>query len=202
MASLKKEFKSVLDRFEAAQQAFTANSTDLKKLTKKHKKELKAAQKESMDARTEVERLKAELTIAQAELKSLKDKPAAPAAKAKPAAKRGAGRPRKATATKPAAAKKTTAKPAAKKTAAGGAKRGPGRPRSANARVKSPLEAIAGVGPGLAANFEAAGVKSPAGLAKMSNDKMAAVLAKSGPRYRNADSVKMQSLRDAAAKVQ
>ncbi|MFK8165103.1 MAG: hypothetical protein AB8H12_21845, partial [Lewinella sp.] len=64
--------------------------------------------------------------------------------------------------------------------------------------AKSALEAINGVGPAMAKQFEAAGVKTPAAMAKLSNVKMAAILAKCGPRYRSADSAKIQAYRDAA----
>lgn len=195
MANLKKEVMSLISRFDAAQEAFSANSVETKQLRKKYKKALKKANAEAKAARIEVEALKAELAILRA---------GAPAKKVTKA-KRGPGRPKKATtaaATKPAA-KRSPGRPkkAVAKLAAGGAKKGPGRPRKTPAVPASALVAIAGVGPAMAAKFEEAGVKTPAALAKLSNVKMAAILAKCGPRYRNADSAKMQTYRDAAAAV-
>ena len=221
MANLKKEVMSLISRFDAAQEAFSANSVEVKELRKKHKKELKKARAEAKAAQIEVEALKAELAI----LRS-----GAPAKKtaAKPAAKRSPGRPKKAastTAAKPAAkrspgrpkkdATAAAAKPAAKrspgrpkkataaaKPAATGAKRGPGRPRTKPATPVSPLVAIPGFGPALAKHFEAAGVKTPAAVAKLSNSKMSAILQNCGRRYQNADSARMQAYRDAAASLQ
>lgn len=280
--NLKKEVMNLISRFDAAQEAFTANSAELKKITKQHKKELKAAKAETRAAQIEVEALKAELAILRAggpEKKEVREatspKPAAkkkagrpkktvapvaiveaveavevtdaapvaeavakPAAKKrgpgrpkkaaaakKPAAKRGPGRPKKATAAKKAvapvaevaeaaevAAETPAVAPAPKKKAgrpkkatatakkpASGASKGPGRPRTKPAGPVSPLLAIKGVGPAMAVQFEAAGVKTPAAMAKLSNVKMADILAKCGPRYRNADATKMQAYRDAAA---
>jgi hypothetical protein len=50
----------------------------------------------------------------------------------------------------------------------------------------------------MAAQFEAAGVKTPAAMAKLSNVKMIEILDKCGPRYRNASTEKAQAYRDAA----
>ncbi len=260
---------SLISRFDAAQEAFAANSVELKKITKKHKKELKAAKAETRAALIEVEALKAELAILKAGGPAKKeptakksaakrgpgrpkkaatttkatpaltqkqvtpaaaaaatpadkpaDKPAVkPVAKrgpgrpkkaatkaaAKPAVKRGPGRPKKkkaataaaATTTTPTTAPTAAPKPATPK-ATGAKKKGPGRPRKKPAAPASPLQAIKGVGPAMAAQFEAAGVKTPAAMAKLSNTKMAAILEKCGPRYRNADATKMQAYRDAA----
>jgi predicted flap endonuclease-1-like 5' DNA nuclease len=211
MANLKKEVMSLISRFDAAQEAFSANSVEVKQLRKKYKKELKKSKAETKAALVEVEALKAELAIVRAGApakKATKAKrgPGRPKKAATTTAKRGPGRPKKAATAeaKPATAKRgpgrpkkaTTAKPAT-----GGAKRGPGRPRKTPAVPASPLVAIAGVGPAMAAKFEESGVKTPAALAKLSNVKMAAILAKCGPRYRNADSAKMQTYRDAAAAV-
>ena len=229
MASLKKEVMSLISRFDAAQEAFTANSTDVKKLTKKHKKELKAARAEAKAARVEVEALKAELAILKAGKAEDKPKvtrgrkPAAKRAttttKAKPAAKRGPGRPAKTAAAKPAVKQRATtaaAKPVAKKgpgrppkaTAAGktttrkpaasGAGKRPGRPRKT---PLNPLTAIPGVGASLAEKFAAAGVKTPTEFAKLSNTKMKAIFDTAGPRYRKVDNAKMQEFRDGAAGV-
>lgn len=258
MANLKKELKGLISRFDAAQEAFAANSTDVKKLTKAHKKAMKGLKAELKAARIEIEALKAELAIAKLGAPTkpvasskpaakrrgrpagVKNKPAAkPAAKrgrpagsknktaatkpvekttpAKPAAKRR-GRPAgsknkataakpvaKATAAKPAAKrgrpagsknKATAAKPVAKKTT--GPKRSPGRPRTKPKTPASALEAINGVGPAMAKQFEAAGVKTPAQMAKLSNKKMAEILEKCGPRYRNATPAKMDAYRKAA----
>jgi predicted flap endonuclease-1-like 5' DNA nuclease len=117
-------------------------------------------------------------------------------ATAKPAAKRGPGRPK-------GKATKAAAKPAAK--------RGPGRPKGTATKAAarrgrpakpkapaSPLQAIEGFGPALARNFEAAGVNTPAKVAALSNVKMAEILAKCGPRYRNATPEKMDAYRKAA----
>ncbi|TXF85239.1 hypothetical protein FUA23_20775 [Neolewinella aurantiaca] len=227
MASLKKEVMSLISRFDAAQEAFSANSVEIKELRKKHKKELKKAKAEAKAALIEVEALKAELAILRAGGPAKKEEEAAKTP-AKPAAKRSPGRPKRST----TAAKKTTAKrgpgrpkksataaattttePAAKrgpgrpkksataaaKPASGAAKKRPGRPRKTPAAPASALLAIAGVGPAMAAKFEEAGIKTPAAMAKLSNPKMAAILANCGPRYSNADSVKMQKFRDAAA---
>jgi len=214
---------SLISRFDAAQEAFSANSVEVKELRKKHKKELKRVKAEAKAARVEVEALKAELAIIRAgaptKKSTAKRGPGRP--KKSVTATRGPGRPKKATTAKPAAtrgpgrpkkATTTVAKPSAKRgpgrpkkstTAAkpttGAAKKGPGRPRKSPAVPASPLQAVAGVGPAMAAKFEEAGVKTPAAMAKLSNTKMAAILAKCGPRYRNADSAKMQSYRDAAA---
>jgi predicted flap endonuclease-1-like 5' DNA nuclease len=195
MANLKKEVMNLISRFDAAQEAFSTNSVEVKELRKKHKKELKKARAEAKTALIEVEALKAELAILRAggpaKKTSVKRSPGRPkkaataAATAKPAAKRSAGRPKKATT-------------ATAKAVAGAAKKGPGRPRKTPAVPASALVAIAGVGPAMAAKFEEAGVKTPAALSKLSNVKMAAILAKCGPRYRNADSTKMQAYRDAA----
>jgi predicted flap endonuclease-1-like 5' DNA nuclease len=205
MANLKKEVMSLMSRFDAAQEAFLANSVELKKVTKKHKKELKAARAEAKAARIEIEALKAELAIVKAggpaKRSAGRPKKAVTAAAAKPAAKRGPGRPKKtaaATAKAEAPAKKAAVKKAPVKSASTGAKKGPGRPRTKPAAPASALQSIKGVGPAMAAQFEAAGVKTPAAMAKLSNVKMAVILAKCGPRYRNADSAKMQSYRDAA----
>lgn len=189
MASLKKEVMSLISRFDAAQEAFAANSAELKTLRKQHKKALKAAKAEAKKYRVEVEALKAELAI----LKMEKAAPKAPAKKpvAKATAKKAA--PKKVT--KPVAKKATAA---AKPT---GEKRGPGRPRTKPAVPLSPLQVIPGFGPSLAKNFEAAGVKSPAGVAKLSDKRMKAILEKCGPRYRNADEAKMKAMREAAASV-
>ena len=225
MANFKKELKNLISRFDAAQEAFTSNSVDVKKLTKQHKKELKAVKADLSAARVEIEALKAELAIAKLgapvkEVKSSKTttrrKPAArkttakkPAAtKAKSTAAKKATTKRTATKAKPTAtakapAAKTTArrgKPAAAKKATTGAKRGPGRPRVAKAPA-SPLVAIDGFGPALARQFEAAGVKTPAAVAKLPNAKMAAILATCVPRYRNATPEKMEAYRAAAAKA-
>lgn len=228
MANLKKEVMNLISRFDAAQEAFSTNSVDVKELRKKHKKELKKVNAEARAARIEVEALKAELAILRASIPakkvSAKRSPGRPkksaTATAKPAVKRGPGRPKK-TATevaKPVAKKgpgrpkkSTTAAAAAKrsagrpkkattaaKPAAGAVKKSPGRPRKTPAVPVSALVAIVGVGPAMAAKFEEAGVKTPAALSKLSNVKMAAILAKCGPRYRNADSTKMQAYRDAA----
>lgn len=231
MANLKKEVMSLISRFDAAQEAFTANSTDVKKLAKKHKKELKSAKKEAKDALVEVEALKAEVAILKIQLAEAKGAPAkkTTARRGRPAkksttstAKKGPGRPKKATTTTttttakrgpgrpkktadapvakkgPGRPKKTTTASTAKKSTAAGAKKGPGRPRTKPATPKSPLEAINGVGPAMAKHFEAAGVKTPAAMAKLSNVKMAAILEKCGPRYRNADAAKMDAYRKAA----
>jgi predicted flap endonuclease-1-like 5' DNA nuclease len=250
MSNLKKEVMSLISRFDAAQEAFSANSVEIKELRKKHKKDLKKSQAEAKTALIEVEALKSELAIlrAGAPVKEVSTKRSAgrpkKAATAKPAAKRSPGRPKKAvkgtaaptaaepvvptaaesaapTAAEPAAGKRgpgrpkktsTATKPAAKrragrpkkaataaKPAEEGAKKRPGRPRKTPAVPASPLIVIAGVGPAMAAKFEEAGVKTPAAMAKLSNVKMAAILAECGPRYRNADSTKMQAYRDAAA---
>lgn len=219
MANLKKEVMSLISRFDAAQEAFTANSVELKKITKKHKKELKAAKAETRAALVEVEALKAELAILKAggppkrssestEKTAATAKPAAKkrgpgrpkkssTAKAKPAAKkRGPGRPKKSATASVTEAEAATEAPAKKTTSR--KRKGPGRPRTKPAAPVSALQAIKGVGPAMAAQFEAAGVKTPAAMAKLSNTKMADILAKCGPRYRNADSAKMQTYRDAA----
>lgn len=195
MASIKKQLKGLLDRFEVAQEAFVSNSVDLKKLSKRHKKELQAARKEARAARVEVEALKAELAILRSQTDTANESARRSTTRKTTTAKRGPGRPRKAI------------------TAAGGdaPKRGPGRPRkTTTAKAKpaarkrkpkgpvSPLVAISGVGATMAAQFEAAGAKSPADVANMNNDQMAEVMAKCGPRYRNATPEKMQAIRDAA----
>jgi len=215
MANLKKEVMNLISRFDAAQEAFAANSAELKSLQKKHKKELKAAKADAKRYRVEVEALKAEMAIL---------KMAAPAKKATPA-KRGPGRPKKAattTANAPAerspgrpkrsataavAAKRTAGRPKkstatkpATKPATGAAKR-PGRPRTKPVVPQSVLQTIPGVGPAMAKRFEEAGVKTVAAFAKLSNAKMQPILETCGPRYRNADAVKMQGYRDAAASV-
>jgi len=202
MANLKKEIKNLINRFDAAQEAFSANSTDVKKLTKAHKKSMKALKSELKAARIEIEALKAELAIVKL------GAPAKPVSTSKPAAKRR-GRP---AGSKRTAEKSAPAKPAAKrrgrpagsknkKTAtkkSTGTKRGPGRPRTKSKAPASPLQAIKGVGPAMAAQFEAAGVKTPAQMAKLSNAKMSAILDKCGPRYRNATPEKMDVYRKAA----
>jgi len=76
MANLKKEVMSLISRFDAAQEAFSANSTDVKKLAKKHKKELKKAKGEAKDALVEVEALKAEVAILKIQLAEAKSTPA------------------------------------------------------------------------------------------------------------------------------
>jgi|GEM_PF-2083505 len=241
MANLKKEVMSLISRFDAAQEAFISNTVDVKKVSKKYKKELKAAKKEAKAAQVEVEALKAELAMlksssparrgAKSTAKRSPGRPkraATTSTAAKPAASRGRGRPKKsatiatAAAAKPAkkTAPKAAVKPAAKsgpgrpkkatsaKTVASakkatvakasGPKKRPGRPRTKPAVESSALQAVNGVGPALAKQFEAAGIKTPAALAKLSNVKMGAILANCGPRYRNADAAKMQAYRDAA----
>lgn len=230
MANLKKELKGLISRFDAAQEAFAANSTDVKKLTKAHKKAMKGLKSELKAARIEIEALKAELAIAKLGAPTKPVASSKPAAKrrgrpagaknktaTKPAAKRGrpAGSKNKTAAAKPAAKaapakpaakrrgrpagsknKTTAAKPVAKKTT--GPKRSPGRPRTKPKTPASALEAINGVGPAMAKQFEAAGVKTPAQMAKLSNKKMAEILEKCGPRYRNATPAKMDTYRKAA----
>lgn len=249
MSNLKKEVMNLISRFDAAQEAFSANSADVKALQKKHKKELKDAKAEAKKYRIEVEALKAEIAImkmgtpakagtkveAPAETKA--EAPAKTKAKAttkkkgkrgpgrpkkavatvievattgvaaeegevaapvaKTPAKRGPGRPKKGT-TKTAVAKKPRAAKTAKAKSTGGTSRRPGRPRTKPVVEPSALEAIKGVGPAMARQFEAAGVKTPAAMAKLSNVKMKAILENCGPRYRNADDAKMQTYRDAA----
>lgn len=235
--NFKKELKGLISRFDAAQEAFSANSTDVKKLSKQHKKAVKALKKELSAAQVEIEALKAELAIAKLgapvkEVKSSKPatrrpagtkgkaatvkktttskksatKKAAPAAKA--AATSEAAPVTKAEAVpaktkarrgRPAGTKAATAKKASPaKKAATGAKRGPGRPRTKPKVEPSALQAIQGVGPAMAKQFEAAGVKTPAAMASLSNEKMAAILENCGPRYRNATPEKMDAYRAAA----
>jgi len=227
---------SLISRFDAAQEAFSANSADVKKLTKKHRKQLKEVKAEANKFSVEVEALKAENAILRIQLAEAKGssgkkttarrgrpakrgpgRPKKATTSAAPSAKRSPGRPKKATTSAAPAAKKgpgrpkkasTTAKksPGRPKKAAttkkaavsGAAKKGPGRPRTKPATPKLALEAVAGVGPAMARQFEASGVKTPAAMAKLSNVKMAAILAKCGPRYRNTTTAKMDEYRKAA----
>lgn len=237
MASLKKEVAALLSRFDAAQEAFTENTTNLKKLKKAHKKELKAAKQQAAELEEKVADLEKQLAAAKAapapakktttrrktgtakrspgrprKSAVAKAAPAAPAEPAEPAAaaeeakpsaptkRRGrpAGSKNKATAAKATAAAKKS--PATKKAApaADGSKRRPGRPRTKPVVAKSALEAIKGVGPAMARAFEAAGVKTPAQMAKLSNVKMAEILDGVGPRYKNPSTEKIQAYREAA----
>ncbi len=95
---------------------------------------------------------------------------------------------------KPGAAKKTAG---AKKPA--GAKKA-GRPAKEKLPA-SPLQAIVGVGPTMAAQFEAAGVKTPSAMSKLSNAKMTEILNQCGPRYRNPTPDKLAALKAAAAEA-
>lgn len=185
MASIKKELKGLMSRFDAAQEAFAANSTDLKKLAKSHKKAIKALKSDLHAAQVEIEALKAELAIS---------KLSAPIEVVSEASV-----PRKRTAR--GARKATARKPRQKSTTATGPKRKPGRPRTKIKEPVSPLVAIAGVGPALAGKFEEAGVKTPAQFSRLSNAKMAEILQSCGPRYRNATPEKMTAYREAAKAV-
>lgn len=231
MASLKKEVAALLSRFDAAQEAFTENTTNLKKLKKAHKKELKAAKRQAAELEEKVADLEKQLAAGKAA--------PAPAKKTTTrrktgTTKRSPGRPRKSTAAKVASATPTVAKEEAKPTAptkrrgrpagsknkataakataaakkspatkkaapaADGTKRRPGRPRTKPVVAKSALEAIKGVGPAMAKAFEAAGVKTPAQMAKLSNVKMTEILNGVGPRYKNPTTEKIQAYREAA----
>lgn len=222
---MKKQLKALINRFDAAQDAFVANTADVKKQKKKLKKKLAAS-------RAEVESLHAKIDALKAEIDSLKEASNKPAPKRrgrKPGPKSGAkkttgrrGRPRKTTTETPETTTKAAAeakpkrrpgrpkgtakrspgrpKKTATKSSAGRPKtgsKGPGRPRKAKAPA-SPLQAIKGFGPTLARNFEAAGVNTPAKVAALSNAKMAEILANCGPRYRNATPEKMEAYRQAA----
>lgn len=234
MASLKKEVAALLSRFDAAQEAFVANTADTKKLQKQHKKALKQSKKELKGANKTIAKLEEQVADLKKELQDAKqeltltkakvmDTQATPKSTPSTKGKRGPGRPRKSSTAKPTAATKTTAKgatvtkegtnqvpvapvtpPASKKTttrrsnaaskkatsskpATGAApkKRGPGRPRKNPPTPDSPLRAVKGVGPAMARAFEAAGVKTPADMAGLSDDKMRDVLNGIGRRYNN-----------------
>ena len=120
MASLKKEVAALLSRFDAAQEAFIANTADTKKLQKQHKKALKQGKKDLKSANKTIAKLeeqvadlKKELQDAKQELTLSKAKVMDSTAKTKSSApakgKRGPGRPRKA-ATEKSSSTKTTAK--------------------------------------------------------------------------------------------
>ncbi|MCP9235016.1 hypothetical protein [Lewinella sp. JB7] len=114
------------------------------------------------------------------------------AAAEKSAPKSRRGRPRK---TQGAAksARKTASR---SKTTSNGTGSRRGRPSTKG--PASELTKISGVGATMAARFEEAGVKTIEEFAQLNDDQMKDVLQKCGPRYRNADSDKMEMYRSNA----
>lgn len=181
MANLKKEVQALITRFDAAQEAFKASSTEAKAIRKQHKKELKAKNKTIKELRQEIENLLAEMRA----LKARKVAKVEPIGQAKadvtpPAAK---SKPKAASKPAPKAATKTRRK----KTS---------RPKSS--ATKSELLRVRGIGPSVAAAFDAVGITTPAQLSEASNEKIVAALQEAGPRYRNPTPDTIQNFRDAA----
>ena len=122
MASLKKEVAALLSRFDAAQEAFTANAADLKKVRKSHKKDLKKAtkthKKELKEANSSIDKLEEQVADLKKELMQVKQELTLAQAKVT-----GQG----------ASAKKTDGRRGRKPGPKAGSKRGPGRPRKSTA---------------------------------------------------------------------
>ena len=121
MASLKKEVAALLSRFDAAQEAFTSNTVDMKKARKAHKKELKKANKSVSKLEEQVADLQKELMETKQKL-TLAEAKASSAGAAKTTGKKRPGR-----------------KPGPKP----GGKRGPGRPRKTAADTVTPATQVA-----------------------------------------------------------
>ena len=98
------------------------------------------------------------------------------------------GRPRKTEGAAKAARKSDSPKKA------GRARRG----RPSTKPPASPLTKISGVGVTMATRFEEAGVTTVEQFSKLSDEDMKEVLEKCGPRYRSADSARMEGYREAA----
>ncbi len=236
----------MIERFDAAQEAFLADASK----AKKHKKKLKKTKAKVKSLKQQVASLEQELKLAREEAETANAQ--ASAAGNTPRAKRSAkapkstgarrGRPRKSTKTEASATETTQAEiaeavsdapdtvseAAAEKTSSPKPRRG--RPRKSTTTAKktsrrktstkqtgtdkpkttrrrgrpstkpapSVLTQINGVGATMAKRFEEAGVTTINQFAKLSDNKMKEVLEKCGPRYRNADSEKMESYRENA----
>ncbi|NJB86241.1 putative flap endonuclease-1-like 5' DNA nuclease [Lewinella marina] len=233
MASLKKELRAVLARFEAAQEAFIEGT----KQQQQNKKKLKGSKAKIKSLEQKVASLEQQLQMVLNQQDVVVDSTAAPlettpkpstpkrsgsrrgskkkdttttvsaeemaqavsdapdsvseAAAEKPAPKSRRGRPRKTTGAAKSARKSTSA---TKRKSTG--TRGRGRPSTK--APDSVLTKISGVGVTMAKRFEESGVTSIEQFAKLSDDEMKEVLQKCGPRYRNADSEKMESYRENA----
>ena len=106
----------------------------------------------------------------------------------KPGPKPRRGRPRKTEGAAKAARKSSTPKKA------GTGRRG----RPSTKPPASPLTKINGVGVTMATRFEESGVTTVEQFSQLSDEDMKEVLQKCGPRYRSADSARMEGYREAA----
>ncbi|THH39825.1 hypothetical protein [Neolewinella litorea] len=238
MASLKKELRAVLARFEAAQEAFIEGTQS----QKKNKKKIKSSKAKIKSLEQKVASLEQQLQVIQRQQDMVVDSTAAPLETTpKPSTpKRSGGRrggkkkdaqsstsdnTTRATAAEmaeavsdapdsvsEAAAEKTTPKPrrgrprkttgaakSARKSGSATKRKSTGRRgRPSTKGPESELTKISGVGVTMAKRFEEAGVTSIEQFANLSDDDMKDVLQKCGPRYRNADSDRMESYRESA----
>ena len=249
MASLKKELKGVIARFDSAQEAFLADANK----AKKHKKKLKKA-------KAKIKGLEQRVASLEQELKVAREQNEAPTVNASaegnvPKEKRSTKAPKSASTrgskakTSPAPEQEVTqaevaeavsdapesvSEAAAEKTTTPKPRRGRPRKNSTTAKsgrrskstgtkstgtkstdgnktkttrrrgrpstkpAPSVLTQINGVGATMAKRFEEAGVTTINQFSKLSDTKMKEVLEQCGPRYRNADSDKMEKYRENA----
>ncbi len=193
--SLKQKVASLEQELKLAQSSSAAPSASEATDTKPKRKSKAAKSTGARRSRTPSPTGSSSAVSAEEMAEAVSDAPdsVSEAAAEKPATKARRARPRKTTgeakATRKAASREKSTNPTGR----------PGRPSTKG--PASVLTQIPGVGATMAARFEEAGVNSVDQFANLSDDDMKEVLIKCGPRYRSADSARMEGYREAAREV-